>query len=313
MKKLATKTTATGLIKISGNDAAKFLQGQLTCDIKELNKQQALPGAYCTPKGRIRTNFIILQQDVEQFLMILPESQVSFLLDALNPFLAFFQCTIEDITGQWHISGLQITGEATSLQMNESLLLEKGPWIVSSNSELICINLPGKYNLWLCLSRNAINDITADFVPLDEISWQSQEIFSGLVWIDEPNREKFLPHDISLPDLGAVSFSKGCYVGQEIVARMEYRGKPKYVLAILKTEPMTEKPKEQLIQLINDEESSKVGDTISMLQLEDRSWLICCSLKRALLNQQKIELSSGVKKIICTIIIPDLNKKSKNT
>jgi len=312
MTRLATTNIVNGLINIKGPDAAKFLQGQLTCDINELNNVQALPGAYCTPQGRIRANFIIFQQGDNDFLRILPESQVAFLIDALAPFVAFFKCTIEDVSRQWQVSGIQIAGESASLQLNNTLELQQAQWKVSSTEELICIAVSDKTDRWLCLSKQPLIDIAPDFETMDEVSWQYQELLSGLVWIDETNRDKFLPHDISLPDLGAVSFTKGCYVGQEIVARMQYRGEPKYLLAFIKTEPLTEKPQDLLVQLVDNKEQSKIGETIKMLQLEDNSWLICASLKRTLLKQQQIQLSFGEKRITCSIIIPDLIKESEN-
>jgi len=312
MTRLATTGTVNGLINIKGVDAAKFLQGQLTCDINELNNQQALPGAYCTPQGRIRANFIIILQDDDDFLMILPKSQVTFLLDTLKPYVAFFKCNMEDISGQWHVSGIEITGETTPEQLNKTFELHHGIWEISSSSELICIGLPGKTNRWLCLSKQLLADVTSDFDTMDAITWQHQEMLSGLVWIDETIRDKFLPHDISLPDFGAVNFKKGCYVGQEIVARMQYRGEPKYLLAFLETESLNEKSLDQLVQLIDNKEQSKIGETIKILHLKDNSWFICASLKRTLLKQQQIQLSFGERSIICNITIPDLIKESEN-
>jgi len=295
MKKSTNPSTVNGLLSISGSDAGKFLQGQLTCDIEQLAPDKALPGAYCTPQGRIRANFILLKQSDDNFLMLLPKSQAAFLLQALSPYVAFFQCTLEDQSNQWYFCGL--------LSRNTSDL-HSGPWEVSTSDDVQCISLPGKKNRWLCLSRNSFDHSATEYIALDNTSWQQQDILQGLVWIDDKNRDKFLPHDLSLPELGAVSFSKGCYVGQEIVARMQYRGKPKYLLAILKTEPMQEKPADKLIQLIDNKEQLKIGETVDLLHLDNNRWLICASIKRELLKQQEIQLLSGERNIFCSILVP---------
>ncbi len=76
---------------------------------------------------------------------------------------------------------------------------------------------------------------------------------------------------------------------------------------------MDAKPLEQLVQVIDNKEQSKIGKIVKTLHLNDNSWLICTSLKRALLNQHVIQLSSGNKSINCSIIMPDLLKESENT
>jgi len=307
-----TESVINGLVSFKGVDAGKFLQGQLTCDIDTLTAQKSLPGAYCTPQGRIRANFIIVQYADDNFLMILPKEQVPFVLEALSPYIAFFQCTMEDISSQWHLFGLYTTEDSKPLHINQQIELPEKAWEVVSGNEMICVSLPGNSRRWLCISGQD-RDLTSNFEAMDEKQWKELEMLSGLIWINETSRDRFLPHDISLPDLGAVSFTKGCYVGQEIVARMQYRGEPKYSLGIIKTEAIEEKPQDQLIQLVNNEEHSKIGESVEMLHLDNNSWLICAALKRELLEEQKIPLYSGERMIICSIMKPELIEESKNT
>jgi len=305
--------TVNGLLKIKGSDAGKFLQGQLTCDIEQLDLNKALPGAYCSPQGRVRANFILLKQSDDTFLMLLPESQAAFLEEALSPFVAFFQCTLKNESSQWNFCGLKGKKDSNELlPINTSDLLTDS-WEVSTADDILCINLPGEYKRWLCVSQNPFDTTSQGYTALDDTDWLHQDMLQGLVWINDNNRDKFLPHDLSLPALGAVSFTKGCYVGQEIVARMQYRGKPKYLLALIKTEAMQEKPEEKLIQLIDNKEQFKIGNTVSSLHLDDNRWLICASLKRELFKQQEIQLLSGERSIYCSILVPDLIKESIDT
>ncbi len=304
MKKSTSPSAINGLLCIKGTDAGKFLQGQLSCDIEELDLNKALPGAYCTPQGKVRANFILLKQSADTYMMLLPQSQAAFLLEALSPYVAFFQCTLEDQSNQWYFCGLLDNTDYSGLLSKKCSELLNGLWEVSLSCDLLYIRLPGTTSRWLCLSQKPFDDTADGYMAIDDTHWQQQDMLQGLVWIDEKNRDKFFPHDISLPDLGAVSFTKGCYVGQEIVARMQYRGKPKYCLAILKTEPMQEKPEEKLIQLIDNKEQFKIGETVYLLHLDNNRWLICASLERELLKQQEIQLLSGERSIFCSILVP---------
>ncbi len=303
MKKSTSPSTVNGLLCIKGTDAGKFLQGQLSCDIEELDLNKALPGAYCTPQGRVRANFILLKQSADTYMMLLPQFQAAFLLAALSPYVAFFQCTLEDQSNQWYFCGLSDNIDSNELLSKKCSELLHDLWEISISDEVLYIRLPGTTSRWLCLSQKPLDNTADGYMATDDTYWQQQDMLQGLVWIDEKNRDKFLPHDLSLPDLGAVSFTKGCYVGQEIVARMQYRGKPKYCLAILKTESMQGKPEDKLIQLIDNKEQLEIGKTVDSLHLDNNRWLICASLKRELLKQQEIQLLLDKRSIICRILV----------
>ena len=305
----ATTKTVNGLLRVQGNDARKFLQGQLTCDIDELDSVHSLPGAYCSPQGRVRGNFIIFEQAQDDFLMLMPKIQVKFFIEAMAPYVAFFQCSMTDGSDDWQVFGLQ----SNEVSLDNFPTLNQTNWTVSSSENLHCIKLPSSESRWLCVSQQPSETLISDFSSMAPHEWQVQDMHSGLVWIDETTRDTFLPHDLSLPNLGAVSFTKGCYTGQEIVARMQYRGDPKYLLAIITTEPTTNKIPEKLVQLVDNKEEKKVGTTIQRIQLDDNSWLILASVKRTLLNQQQFQLSSIERSILCNIKIPDIVKESNDS
>ncbi|MCP3672858.1 MAG: folate-binding protein YgfZ [Gammaproteobacteria bacterium] len=305
----ATTNTVNGLLRVQGNDARKFLQGQLTCDIDQLDQLKSLPGAYCSPQGRVRGNFIIFEQAQDNFLMLMPKIQVIFFIEAMAPYVAFFQCTMTDSSDNWQIFGLQ----SDEVSLNNFPPLSQTTWSVSSSEKIHCIKFPGSESRWLCLSQQSSQKFIADFSSMAINEWQIQNMYSGLVWIDETNRDNFLPHDLSLPNFGAVSFTKGCYTGQEIVARMQYRGDPKYLLAIISTESMTNKISDKLVQLIDNKEEKMIGTAIQQLQLDDNSWLILASVKRTLLSQQQFQLSSNEKSILCIITTPNTVKESNES
>ena len=313
MTTFATTHTINGLVRINGLDAERFLQGQLTCDMTELSPNKALPGAFCSPQGRIRASFVILQLESNDYLLILPREQIAFIMEVMAPYVAFFQCTMTDSSDDWHCFGLIDNQDKDSSELTNMPELINTKWNVNRSSSVCCIRLPGGTSRWLCLSQAPIDDIIKDIPFMETDEWQKQDMLSGLIWINETNRDKFLPHDLSMPDLGAVSFTKGCYTGQEIIARMQYRGKPKYLLAIITTEPTDEKIPEKLIQLGDNSKEIKIGTTIEQLHLSDKSWLISASVKTMLINQQNFQLSSNERSILCIITTPEIAKESINS
>ncbi|PCJ49543.1 MAG: hypothetical protein COA74_05135 [Gammaproteobacteria bacterium] len=301
MKTLTTDNIVNGMLKITGSDALKFLQGQLTCDLTELTKTRCLPGAYCTPQGRIRATFIIFSVSEDEFLMILPQHQIQYLIEVMAPYVAFFKCSLSDETKQWNVFGL------TESQKGNSVDLEQFPsksWQMSILDNVITIKLPGEESRWYCLTEQPLQDNLLSLDNSSPLAWSSADLKSGMVWINEKNREQFLPHDLSLPSLGAINFTKGCYTGQEIVARMEYRGTPKYLLATLTTQATSEEIPDKLVQLVDNSDKIKIGRLVEKIKLMDNSYLILASIKRDLLDQEKLQLSLSETAILCNIEHP---------
>jgi len=305
-----------GLIQFKGSDAEKFLQGQLTCDVTALTEDRIQPGAYCSPQGRIRANFFLVQTSADVYLMILPTDQVSFLLETMTPYVAFFQTEMSDVTAEFEIMGIseELTSEKNAIQWSDALDLQQpvNQWQRTSQNNLSCIKLPSLLSQWLVLNQLEQQDQTLDLSQLTELSfirWVEAQLRSGHIWIDSSNRDHFLPHDISLPALGAVSFTKGCYAGQEIVARMHYRGDPKYQLVLLDIETVGLKNTDceipnQLIIQNDDQKPLKIGKVVSKLELEDNNWCIAASIKKTISTEEQIQLSFCDETYPCRVSLP---------
>lgn len=149
--------TPFGLLEISGEQAKKFLQGQLTCNMDEVTPESPHLAAHCNPQGRVISLFYLFLRDDHYFLQM-PREMIPIALQALKKYAVFFKVKLTDVSDEQRI---------------EKNSKENIPMIYPETSE------------------------------------------------------QFLPHDLNLPALGAVSFNKGCYTGQEIIARMHYRGKLK--------------------------------------------------------------------------------------
>lgn len=189
-----------GLLKISGKGAPKLLQGQLTCDIEQLSDKQGVFGAHCNPQGRVISLFHLFQVDQDYFLL-LPPSLSAAASAALKKFAPFYQCSIEAGSHEFFVMGAQDNTTVFDAAASYSY--------------------PG--------SRRKIYLLKA--APAKALAtyhdWHYLDLMEGIPAIYPETSGLFLPHDLNLTQLEAVSFSKGCYTGQEIIARMHYRGKPK--------------------------------------------------------------------------------------
>lgn len=222
-----TKTTLVdlnpfcGLISVSGSEAATFLQGQITADIRTITATQPGFSAYCNAKGRIRALFRIFFHH-ECYFLQLPTGVLPSALATLKKYARFSKVKLEDVSEQWQRIGIWLAHgdlEATDFENNlkDIILLPLPSPEPYKRFELIGSPTVVKplWDRFLASENLVISDFDA---------WKSLDIQAGIPEIWPETTEQFLPHSLNLPALGAVSFNKGCYCGQEIVARMEYRG-----------------------------------------------------------------------------------------
>jgi folate-binding protein YgfZ len=172
-----------------GPDALRFLQGQLSCDMREVGPNALSLGCYCSLKGRVIAA-PYLYAVPEGFHLIVPADLTPVLLKSLNKFIVFSKATLSDLSEAFPVHPL-----------------------LGESPHSLC---PGA---GFALGENA--------QPTDEKAWEAHLIEHKIPLIALAQSERFLPHDLGLVELGAVSFNKGCYVGQEIIARMHYKAKLK--------------------------------------------------------------------------------------
>ena len=194
-----------GVLQISGPDAGKFLQGQLTADVQALAAGQQTWAASCTPQGRMRALFRLLRRE-QDFLLVMPRPVVPLLLEALKKYAVFFKAQLQDASEAFQVWGL-LGAAATPSTWSLAPLAERSRQLLLLERDAPAPTLPG--------AAGAASE------------WFLAELLAGEPGVYPETVEKLLPHHVNLPGIGGVSFSKGCYTGQEIVARMEYRGKIK--------------------------------------------------------------------------------------
>ena len=210
-----------GLIRITGPDAEKFLQGQLTCDVREVKQSLSRLGAHCDHKGRVQATFRLFT-DAENFYMQLPRSVIPHLMQCLQKYAIFSKVTLTDVSDQWQQIG--ICGEIAVLEdyLKFSLSNETDQVVIANN--IFILKIPG-INRFCLLTSNTLSINSLPQQP--ESAWQLLDIEAGIPTIFPETIGLFTPQQINFPAINGVSFTKGCYTGQEIVARMHYLGKTK--------------------------------------------------------------------------------------
>lgn len=208
-----------GIVKISGKDNVFFLHNLLSNDIKNLKNYHACYATFNNNKGRIIANLLVIKQQ-EDILLILSKDLIDYFIQKIKIFILRSTVNIQNFSNQYEIIGILPT-----LQNNHNLNLNQlqFPTKFDQSNNLIKILLPHAGKILI----NQINYDNKKNNLLDENIWKSYEINLGIPWINLSSSEKFIPQMLNLQNLGAINFKKGCYPGQEIIARTQYLGKIK--------------------------------------------------------------------------------------
>ncbi|HEX7045068.1 MAG TPA: folate-binding protein YgfZ [Burkholderiales bacterium] len=218
------------IIRAAGPDAAAFLNGQLTCDVHEASETHSLLGAWCSPKGRMLAVFRLWRAQ-DAYLLQLPRVLCADTLRRLRMYVLRAKVTL-DTLDDTHVR-FGVAGPRAAALLEE--LLGTAPTsddgavtadgvtvlrIAGAHARFALVApFPEAQRLWAALERGAR--------PAAAAVWDWHDIAAGIPVVLPATSDKFLPQEANLELLGGVSFTKGCYVGQEIVARVHYRGRVK--------------------------------------------------------------------------------------
>jgi folate-binding protein YgfZ len=215
-----------GVLAVRGVDAGKFLQGQLTCNLDYLSDAKATLGARCTQKGRMQSSFRILLEG-DGCLLAMASELIEAQLADLKKYAVFSKSKLTDESAAWVRFGVQ-NGDAALASLG--LELPQDTDAVVRANDLIAIRVsPARAELWVRAEHAAeIQSRLAEQLAEGSLNdWLLGQIEAGIGQVFGSTREEFIPQMINLQAVGGVSFKKGCYTGQEIVARMQYLGKLK--------------------------------------------------------------------------------------
>ena len=215
-----------GLIRAHGADATTFLQGQLTQDVANLPAAQARLAGYCSAKGRLIASFVIWRMDSETIYLACSADLLASTLKRLSMFVLRAKCKLTDASADTALYGLAGAAAAAAL----GAAAPAAPWGVApagpeANGQVI--RLPdalGQPRFLLAQPALAAVPNLPGLPALAPDGWAWLEVQSGVARIKAATTEQFVPQMVNWEVVGGVNFQKGCYPGQEVVARSQYRG-----------------------------------------------------------------------------------------
>ena len=224
-----------GSLSLTGQDANKFLQGQITCNVNIVTQSMGQAGAYCTPKGNAIANFDLVAHG-DTLLLHMPSTMVSAVQKAMAKYIVFSKAQLTDTSNDWCRLAVWGDGAAACMQDAFGSVPEKRLAIVQNEHSLVWSNNANNNEFIVYCHPDAKANVTAILeqkASLAEVHpWEASQINQGLVYITPEISDSYVPQMLNLQETGAIDFKKGCYTGQEIVARMQYLGKLKRHLFI---------------------------------------------------------------------------------
>ena len=219
-----------GLISVNGDDALEFLQGQFTNDIRQVTEHHSQLSAYCTPKGRMLASFRIFQREHTYYLR-LPTELLETTMARLRMYILRSKVTLKDATNA--LIGIGFSGPNADKRLAE--ILADPPTqadAVSHTQDYTILRTPGphpRYEIYGHLEemKSLWGKMDVHGAPVGSSTWSLLDIRAGIPVIYPETSEAFTPQMANLDLINGVSFQKGCYTGQEVVARTHYLGKPK--------------------------------------------------------------------------------------
>jgi len=227
---IVTDLSSHSLIRVRGDDATTFLQGQLTNDIRLVDPSHSQLSAYCNPKGRMLSIFRILMQDGD-YLLQLPAPLLDTILARLRMYV--LRANVKLVSAVEELQRIGVAGPTAAAIINRQLgIVPEDDTACITEGDVIVLRLPGiqpRFEIvtTLATATRLWDRLGQDCRPVGTPSWAWLDIMAGLPNVYRETSEAFIPQMTNLEILGGMSFTKGCYSGQEIVARVQHLGKLK--------------------------------------------------------------------------------------
>ena len=220
-------------VTITGPDTKAFLQGQVTCDIEKLSKNKALAGAICNLKGRVIADFLLVL-DGEDVVLRTQSGMAEIIKKTLTKYAIFSKVELSIETRFTKVLGVMADEDEEFLtKITEKL--PKGALDCHISTQAILVRIPGsdkRLEVWIH-DEKRFDDWGINHNFDTEEGWDKKDIMQGFIHISPQLSEEYTPQALNYDLAGIIDFSKGCYTGQEIIARMHYRGSAKKRLSLL--------------------------------------------------------------------------------
>jgi tRNA-modifying protein YgfZ len=211
-----------GIIRVAGADAASFLHNQLTNDVLLMKDGQCRLAAFCNAKGRMQASFVLYKRSAEEVLLVCRKDLIAQTVKRLSMFVLRAKAKLSDASDEFQLLGL--VGDAVKHALSAATSSVVEPW------QRHAVDMADVLTLYPALGQSralwiAPQDVaTPDGPALSADLWQVGEVMSGIAWVELATFEAFVPQMLNYESVDGVNFKKGCYPGQEVVARSQFRG-----------------------------------------------------------------------------------------
>lgn len=260
-------------LQIQGQDAVKFLQGQLTCDVSLVNTQHSSLGAHCSAKGRMQSSFRLFSTKENSYTLVLAADLLATAQTQLHKYAVFSKVTLSPLSDYF---GMGLHGDKASAALKNlvgDLPQEDFAQTLSQDLVIICTSRQfASYEIYG--TRAALEplwqQLSEQISAYNAYQHQLLQHHLGLAFIQQTTTDAFIPQMFNYQNTPAVSFNKGCYTGQEIVARMHYLGANKRELYRAKLETNTDLKTGDSLSLEVGKQS--IGYIVSLVSLGEQNW-----------------------------------------
>lgn len=289
-------------INVEGEKALEFLQGQLSCDVKDVSPHQFRQGALCNLKGRVLALVDVVNWHEQGIKLILPQDLLEATLLTLSKTAVLSRVKLKPTT-DYQLFGFYMQNPADLIPFNLNLLnTEYGVM----HQDTCCVYHLGN-GVYMFMVKNELADgLIDEFNKHSQwrgsLAWHALQFQQKRIEIYPESRGLFLPHRIDLHRSGYLNFNKGCYKGQEIIARTHYRATLKHELQFFMIQ--TNEPLQSGQRLLEPHAQKEVGELIDYCPLGDQAFMIAVSI----LFQPPQTLRIEGHKDIVTLKVPSLEE-----
>ena len=291
------------LIKAEGEDAESFLQGQTTCDFSAISQQQPKLGAHLNVKGRAQCTFVAFKVE-NSFYLLLPADQLEPTLAALSKYAVFSKVSLSSCQ-DYLVIGFGGEGIEQCMEFLFECCPEPGKLAITAQGAVMHVQQLGY------LAVVEANQQQSIFTQLQQQpltlcgdnGWVLHRINSGAPLISAALSELWIPQELNYELIDGVSFDKGCYKGQEIVARIHYRGQPKVRTQILSIETAT--AGDETVNL-GDKISGEgqTGSIVEIARVNKNTLKVLSTLKTTVSESEKLKLEQNDESQIRMLPLP---------
>jgi len=235
----------TDIIAVSGPDSERFLQGQLSCNMNRLSATQTLRAALCNLKGRVVADMRVIMHH-ERILLLCSAGMADIVLSTLNKYKVFFKTDLQNISDQFAVLGLTGDGCAAALSARGIQAPEgEDSCTVAGGAAIVRVqDMPARFCCVLSgPDDELVSALSSTCASGTEQDWRLADIRAGIAHIRPGQQELYTPQVLNYDINGTIDYKKGCYTGQEVVARMYYRAEAKKRLRYMALDTLEHLPK----------------------------------------------------------------------